>query len=439
MASKQKYCNLYIFIKKNNKDLFSLLEDLCAEQLFKQRYPVTFLNPNKDLVKKLEKMIDNGDQEMALEKLKSLFIYNKHDSLENELVTYNKMKIGNVAELSKLKKSNLFNQWEGKDSISVFEYTLSDFPKEEDKVDKAPIFKRGKGEAVKRVHATNMLMNAYLNSKDIKPVAYKLNSLLQYIKSKDTSLYEKVKLLVDPSVIVSWYLLVQPTKHSNKYIPDAIFNKWCEMYYQLEMPSVEEIKNLFNANDYDNKQLKQIAEKRKSIKEVGLQDTINEVIEAYNKNYLKLLEDELRFRFTDNDVLDKDDINELNMVNWDEPKESLIIFNKVPKNNLLRTELMNIIKSFLKSNAFLYTPFNLNIIEKIKSNISGAGEQGKKTIKILGMSQRDDIVSLTSTINIEALVESLSEEQKKKMMALLQNVVDEDEMEVEMEVEEDSN
>jgi hypothetical protein len=100
---------------------------------------------------------------------------------------------------------------------------------------------------------------------------------------------------------------------------------------------------------------------------------------------------------------------------------------------------MNIIKSFLKSNAFLYTPFNLNIIEKIKSNISGAGEQGKKTIKILGMSQRDDIVSLTSTINIEALVESLSEEQKKKMMALLQNVVDEDEMEVEMEVEEDSN
>jgi len=86
MSSKQKYCNLYTFVKKNNKELFSLIDDLCAENLFKQRYPLTFLNPSKDLVKKLEKLVDNGDQEKGLTNLKSLFIYGKHDILNKDLI-----------------------------------------------------------------------------------------------------------------------------------------------------------------------------------------------------------------------------------------------------------------------------------------------------------------------------------------------------------------
>ena len=92
MGSKQKYCNLYAFVKKNNKDLFSLIDDLCSENLFKQRYPLTFLNPSKDLVKILEKLVDSGEQEKGLEKLKSLFIYGKHDTLNKELISYNKKK-----------------------------------------------------------------------------------------------------------------------------------------------------------------------------------------------------------------------------------------------------------------------------------------------------------------------------------------------------------
>ena len=134
MSAKQKYCNLHVFVKKNNKDLFAILDDLCAEGLSTQKYPLTFLNPSSSLVKKLENMIDKGEQEQALQKLKSLFIYGKHEVLGKDLVSYNKKKILNVNDLNKLNKSAKFNQWEGKDTISVFEYTLSDFPEEDTEI-----------------------------------------------------------------------------------------------------------------------------------------------------------------------------------------------------------------------------------------------------------------------------------------------------------------
>jgi hypothetical protein len=420
MSAKQKYCNLHVFVKKNNKDLFAILDDLCAEGLFTQKYPLTFLNPSSSLVKKLENMVDKGEQEQALQKLKSLFIYGKHEVLGKDLVSYNKKKILNVNDLNKLKKSAKFNQWEGKDTISVFEYTLSDFPEEDTEIQKPPISKKGKNETNIRTALTHELTKNYISSENIKPVIYKLNSLLKFIKEKNKDLFENVKLLLDPSPIVSWYIITQPTKTSKKHVPDSLFNEWVSTTGENIIADASVLRELLTANDYDNKKLKEVAMKRKSIKEVGLEDTLLEIQEAYNKDFLKMLEDELRFRFSDEEELDEEHIRELNLVDWDNPKDSLILLNRLPKSNILRSEIMNIIKEFLKTNAFLYTPYNQSVIDKIKSTISGAGQNGGKLLTFVGSNNKDFIVGLDG-MNIKALVDTLTPTEKNEVLALLQS------------------
>ena len=413
MGSKQKYCNLYTFVKKNNKELFSLIDDLCAENLFKQRYPLTFLNPSKDLVKKLEKLVDNGDQEKGLTNLKSLFIYGKHDILNKDLITYNKKKITNVSELAKLKKESNFNQWEGKDTISVYDYNLSDFPQEGSDIEKPPITKKGTSEHNLRVKYTHELVENYLSSENIKPVIYKLNSLLKFIKGKDEKAFDKVKLLLDASPIVSWYIMVEPTKSNNKHISDDLFNEWVTTLGQQVLPETTTLYELLNSNDYENKKLKEISNKRKSIKEVGLEDTLQEIHTAYDNDYHKMLEDELRFRFSDEEELSREHIIELNLVDWDNPKNSLILLHRLPKSNILRSEIMNIIKEFLKTNAFLYTPYNKIVIDKIKNTFAGAGYGSSSKFTFIGSNNRDSICN--EQLDITSLVNGLTKEQKKQL------------------------
>lgn len=424
MSSKQKYCSLYTFVKKNNKELFSLLDDLCAESLFKQKYPLTFLNPNKDIVKKLEKLIDNGEQESALEKLKSLFIYSKHDVLGKDLISYNKKKLVDSADLSKLKKSNNFNQWEGRDTLSVFEYTLSDFPKEDSEIQKPPISKRGKAEDNLRVKYTHELMENYLNSENLKPVIYKLNSLLKYIKSKDANTFTKIKMLVDPSPIISWYILVQPTKTSNKHISDELFHGWASSVGEHTLSETNELHDLFTSNDYDNKELVKISTKRKNIQVVGLEDTIKDIHDAYNNDYLKMVEDELRFRFGDEKSLDREQIIEFNLIDWDTPKNSLVVLNRLPKSNILRPEMMHILKLFLKTNAFLYTPYNEEVVEKLKNTIKGAGSSESSFFTFIGSNGIDDLKKMSKYLDLENLANALNKEQKKQLVLILTENLD---------------
>ena len=190
--------------------------------------------------------------------------------------------------------------------------------------------------------------------KDHKVFAYATNSLLSFIKTKDTPLYENIHKLLDPNMILSWYLLVQPSaRMGGKHIPDSIFAKWAKKTYKSPVKSVELIRELMSSNNYDNKELKHIIEKRKEIKAIGLKDTIDDVVKAYKGDHHKLLEDELRFRFSDLEVFDGEDIMTLNLVDWDSPQRSLVLFNKVPKSNLLQSEIYKLITQFIKSNAFL--------------------------------------------------------------------------------------
>jgi hypothetical protein len=208
-------------------------------------------------------------------------------------------------------------------------------------------------------------------------------------------------------MILSWYILVQPSaKSGSKYISDSLFGKWYKDLFKSPIKSVELIRELMSSNNYDNKDLKNIIEKRKEIKAIGLKDTINDVEKAYKNNYNKLLEDEIRFRFSDLTEFDGEDIMTLNLIDWDSPKKSLVLFNYIPKSNLLQSEIYKLITQFIKSNAFLYTPYNDDIMKKIKNTISGAGSGSNNSLYICGGSNRDAVQQMPTCGGLEFSLEN---------------------------------
>lgn len=420
----KKFCNLFSFVRDHNAGLIPVIEDLCADGLFKGRGNKTFLNPSTKMVNELQSMVDKGESDDALIKLKSLFLEDFHDSIvtSNSYVSFN----GKSVKGLKVSPSKKFNKWNS--DIMVFD--TDSFPVEgeaaesrkKDKDKKKPSIVGTKESAV-RVEVTNELINKYMMEKDHKVFAYAVNSLLSFVKSKDNKLYESVHKLLDPNMIVSWYILVQPSaRMSSKHIPDSLFKKWAHKSYKSPIKSVELIRELMSSNNYDNKELKNIIEKRKEIKAIGLKDTISDVVKAYKSDYHKLLEDELRFRFSDSTEIDSEDIMTLNLVDWDNAKKSLVLFNNIPKSNLLQSEVYKLISQFIKSNAFLYTPYNDDIMKKIKNTISGAGSSSNNSLYICGGSHRDEVQKLACgslEFSFEEFVGGLNSEQLEELKSYL--------------------
>ncbi len=431
MSNSQKYCNFYSYLKKHNKQFAELaIDDLCLEGLMKSKSlnknGRTLLNPSSKMVDELQKMVDNGDFDEATIKAKSLFIEGEFNekTIKTKVVTFNSKEVdGSKLEVSTPKAK--FTPIEG---LKYSVVDIKDFPKEGETVSKAKMekseSKKGSKENNTRVQVTNDLINEYIAQKNKHTFSYHVNSLLTFIKNKDSALYGKIHKLIDPNMILTWYILVQPTMKANaKHIPDSLFNKWAQSNFKNPIKSVELIKELMSSNNYDNKELKQIVEKRKAINDNGLAEVIKEVMKLYN-NPLKLLEDELRFRFSDEPELSHDDILSLNLIDWDQPKKSMILFvDKLPKSNLLRSELYKLLTKFIRSNAFLYTPYNDDVVKKIKSTISGAGSSSKSALYICGSSNRDEIQQMPAEtpleFSLEDFVNSLSEAQKAELKSYL--------------------
>lgn len=430
--SSDTHCSLYGFIKDKNSNLFNILDDMCAVGLFRPRNPVTFLNPSDNLTQELVAMVDSGESEEAFKILQSLFIFGKHDKLDNDMVSYNRKTYS--TDISGLKKDKSFVQWKSKDNTSVFIYDLPKFPKEGKSAQPPKLIRHkrdveGSNEGNnKKVEVTEHLFKNPTSEKLMHKVAYHLNSLLEHIKNEDETLFKELSLLMDPNMIVSWFILVQPSKThhaSNPHINSQLFNSW---KHNDTIKSVNLIKEIFDSNKNDNNnKLAEISNLRKEITREGFSHTKKEIENAYDNKFDKLLEDELRFRFSDDDEFNSFDINELKNIKWDEPKKSLVIVSEPPPACLFKSALHTMMSKFIDSNAFKYTLFNSKIHEKLHQNISGAGNGNanvKKMINILGNKNRKFIKNMEKSDDNKELtkfISSLSSKQVSSLKHLLSN------------------
>jgi hypothetical protein len=426
---EKSYCSLYTFIKRTNAELFEVLDDLCIVGLVRTRNDITFLNPDKNLTKKLVDMVQTGQSEEASYHFKKLFLYGKHTKLDDTNVNYNNKK--NKSNLTKLSKSKEYRQWGGSNNVAVFDYNLNDFPEEGDNVER-PNNGRGKGKGKRGSDEDNSQKILYtmklMMHKNVDYVIYALNSLLKHVSKSNSESMKIIKHTVDPNMILSWYILVQPGKQNPDYIDNNIFNEWA-------LSEANDVENLEKNTEKLTSILEQVemskeslmTQKKARINALNNAETLSNLIESvhveYDDKMHKLLEDELRFRYSDCDADEMfEHIIDFAGIDWNNIEKNLVLLGDCP-GNLLNTATHHCLLSFVNSNAFKYTTVNNELCKKLANSISGAGiNGGKKTIKMLGNTHRDNLNKTKSVKTmdvIESLLHNLSNKERKELKEML--------------------
>ena len=224
-TTEKTYCSLYTFIKRTNQDLYDILDDMCAIGLVRTRNDITFLNPNGNLTNQLIDLIEKDQSEKASDLFKSLFIYGKHTSLNKDVVNYNHKKYGE--DLSGLKQLSSFKQWKDSQNVSVLDYKSDKFPKEGESAER-PVIQRTKGKGKRGGNDDHKreYTNELMETKDHHKIIYALNSLLNYVRTNNTERFASIKQVIDPNMVLSWYIIVQPGKTTPDYVSHDMFNEW---------------------------------------------------------------------------------------------------------------------------------------------------------------------------------------------------------------------
>ena len=137
----------------------------------------------------------------------------------------------------------------------------------------------------------------------------------------------------------------------------------------------------------------------------------------------KLLEDELRFRYSDEecDEMFENYVCTLTMIDWNNPADSLVLLKNI--NNMHNSAVLVCLQKFINSSAFNYTLINNSMCERVTSSILGAGSgKGKKMIKFLGHNHRNTLKNTKSvkTIErIESLLNHLTPKERSHLKSIL--------------------
>ena len=433
-----KHCDLLSYLEssdnKDYKDLYELIEDQCWRSIFTTKRDYTFLMPGKKTIDKLAAEAKN-DEDKAYEKLRSLFINSKHKDLSKatELVNFNNKKI--KGEYNKIFKNLKDISIDSLKHITIFNYGDEQIPEQEDKrVKRVAKPKTGSSESddCGKKEYTQKIMKL-----GTKQILYKLSSLLEYCEANlSTAEFDSLKNRLDPNWILSWFILVQPGKTESYYISDDVFRAWSNQDKTNEdhggMPNSNKILEIFETHNTDTDELKGASNSRKSANNMEetkeLEDHIKNV---YKDNMIHLLEDELRFRFSESSAQDTlDNVNNLMDIDWNHPEKNLVLLcQRMPL--VSDIDIGECIKQFIGSSAFKYTLFGDNTIDKlntaidnIKNNKNGAGygTSSRKVINILGNGNRSALKKMGTVDSkhlLKSFVQSLSTSQKKILKELL--------------------
>lgn len=432
---EKKFCNIGGVIK-DNKELVNVVDDLCADNLIKSyKSSFTFLKPNKQLVTILKNKVADGELEEANDLFKSLFIEGYHKEMKKgeQYITFNRKIVKD--DLSVSTKPSIYIQWKNLERIFVLEYSGKTFPSEGDEAPRKPRSRSrkkvlGSNEDVSKTGFTRMLINKYKESKEINAVfGVAVNVLLKYLSENcDKAKFEELKKKIDPNMIITWYILVQPgSSPQDPYVNELMFADFTKYYSSDFNKNLDFIKEILDNHKLDPEEIKKIKQAkddlRKFYEENKSIDKVDSIVSKIKSTYtdkLKLLEDELRFAYSDEVEFDDDDIfdQHLNNIQWYSPEDSLAIIatkNRLKRFTIYESSMLVILSKFINSNSFHYTLFDSKSVEKVDKAIkSGAG------IIFGGIKFYEDIKAYTgSSPNLPAFVKMLSAEQKTELKKLL--------------------
>jgi hypothetical protein len=436
----KKFCNYIKFIQENNKKFYAIVDELCLMNLFNiRKNEATILNPNENLLKNIQKTIDNGEPEQAVDMIKHLILrkyIKSHEDIGGDISNYLNNKLDDLDGLKKnIKLNNKFQPWETNKNVIVWDYTGTELPKASTPSSYVSNKKKGGHHynGAEYDALRERLSLSYNIRKQMVKNDFELNynlyyyvvvSLLTFIQKKDKKLYSSLLYLLDNNPIVTFYVLTQPNlipsvkQHTFQLVPDSIFKEWYDhnKIPQLENHIVQDLKQVYNKLLDDFKQensnsFVEINTMRSEIlssldgNELTPMDLKNRVISKYKnlqKNpeqklrelfkqdpLLKLRIDEIRFIVNNNNEFIEQNtvqlLDFLDSINWSQTSEDGLIIFKKSLNGSYQYEENK--QKFINSVFFMYIPLNkeknkkIQDIRKSSMTINGGAMGTKKNNK----------------------------------------------------------
>lgn len=464
-SKKTQFTSLLTLIEHQNKDLYNMINLLCLDGTFRsQRYQNTFLMPNKALTKKLEKLVEEDNDNDAIDQIKTLLLkghldkgdFKKDENVEtSRFGSYVLAKPEEVGKkISKASKKVITTKKNAFATI-VFDYDGDAVPEVKAGSSEKPYVKVGSKQGgaennqVKELKdLTQSLVVKDNGEKTIQNYFHVVAAALAMLQNKDVDRFNRAKYYLAANPVLSWFFLTTPGRKDSLVKLSEIkdLSDW-------RMSNLDIIKEAESADGYKPNQ--EVLKKNKHCRaelmsknsdKASLVPSINKAYEewakeANNKNSLdetlsndidlKVLMDELRFRLEDT-VTDwssiEDTISDLGMVDWTQPRKSKVVCDAATYGKSLKSveAFMSGPVSFVKSIYFLYVPLTDSIeeqLEKAKSGgaIDGGNPSTISNIVFTGGAARKQLKK-HSDKGIESFLKIISKDHRKKLLQALQSM-----------------
>lgn len=411
--------SIYYYIKNTNIPLYEVIKSSGAKHYF-MKSNITFLMPNSVL---LNKIISSKPKD-SLNMLKQLLLIGTINNLsEFSRSIYNlyEFKLDNPSGLM----IKIDTNWPINKYCSVFLYDGNDVPVSSKMTlsQKKSTTKSSPNMDYKLQKHKDVVAryNKYIKkgSKGINPFVMEIANILNIIKSNE-SLYQKVCDLMDNNAIITWFIIMQLGLEDNSLLSNELFKlKTIEHPnpYAEYNEAFEHVKPTVNGQNW----FKNVSTIRKRLVNYFDISLPEQILNAYENNYLKLLQDEIRFRYRDSNS-NGNLINELELIDWNYPQNHIIFGNEELCNYLINDDeqFYSGPVSFVKSIYFMYRPLNkkfyLQLVEKTKKSCDNPYENG-----IVYGSEGDRQFNSTSPkeerrgYNVKSVWNSLNELEKEQI------------------------
>lgn len=292
MSKEKKYSYIMQWIKKNDIELFDCICDLSMENAFipnKKSNGITFILPDNNskireniLLNTYEETedLEERNTNKAITLLESLILNDYFPNVKtfekynnNGIMIINRLKI--KMDIKKIKNNtvifnngliiedlSIFNENVKKDennnkyNIAIWKLIEGNSYTDGTKISEQQMLSEIKSNKNYRSFFTQFVENEFIkniiNNNDNNVYLIYVFKILIYLQLKHKSEYIKIKSIIDPDPIITFYLIVEPYKLDNYLIPNSIFSEnVINSFMKNNKIYIDEIKNSYKNMLFD--------------------------------------------------------------------------------------------------------------------------------------------------------------------------------------------
>ena len=373
--------SIYYYIKEINQPLYQVIKNSGAKNYF-MKSNITFLMPtNKNL---LDQILSASPKE-SLNLLKQLLLNNTINNLSDftrNIYNIYGFRLNNPSSLL----IKIDPHWTQNQFCSVFLYDGKTVPESSQVTQTKQKNIKNKNSTDYKLIKHKEVLEKYQkyadnNYQGNNPFVVEIANILNIIKNNKQQ-YFQVCELIDNNAIVTWFLIMQLGLDDEPILSNDLFKLKTIDHphpYAEYNEAFEQVKSTVNGQNW----FKTVSTLRKKLVHHFDISLPEQIIQAYNNNYTKLLQDEIRFKYRNSsDYHWTDIVNDLNLIDWNYPQNHIIFANEELCQYLIQDEdkFYSGPVKFVKSIYFMYKPLNKRfysqLVEKTKKSCDNPYENG---------------------------------------------------------------